>query len=114
MILSVNGLIFMELSAPEFFTINIEIFIFKYCASNNYIHPVIYSLYTTSLIIIFSPRVLPLSIFFGLGVVIVIYLLANVAYFTLLTPREMIASSAVAFVIIFNVNVKQESSLLIL
>jgi amino acid transporter len=42
-------------------------------------------------------KVLPLSIFFGLGVVIVIYLLANVAYFTLLTPREMINSSAVAF-----------------
>ena len=47
----------------------------------------------------FPNRVLPLSIFMGLGVVIIIYLFANVAYFTLLTPREMIASSAVAFVI---------------
>ena len=40
-----------------------------------------------------------MSIFIGLGVVIVIYAFANVAYFTLLTPKEMMASSAVAFVI---------------
>ncbi|CAF1036527.1 unnamed protein product [Brachionus calyciflorus] len=42
-------------------------------------------------------RVLPVSIFFGLGAVIVIYVFANIAYFTLLSPKEMIASSAVAF-----------------
>lgn len=48
--------------------------------------------------IFLSYRVLPLSIFIGLGIVIVIYAFANVAYFTLLTPKEMIESSAVAFV----------------
>ncbi|CAF0717306.1 unnamed protein product [Brachionus calyciflorus] len=42
-------------------------------------------------------QVLPMSIFFGLTAVIVIYLFINIAYFTLLTPNEMINSIAVAF-----------------
>jgi hypothetical protein len=39
-----------------------------------------------------------MAIFVGLTIVILVYAFANVAYFTLLTPREMITSSAVAFV----------------
>jgi hypothetical protein len=39
-----------------------------------------------------------LAIWFGVSVVTVIYTFANVAYFTLLTPKEMVASSAVAAV----------------
>lgn len=42
-------------------------------------------------------RTLPLSIGIGLMIVIVIYLFANVSYFVLLAPREMIKSNAVAF-----------------
>lgn len=39
-----------------------------------------------------------MSIFLGLGGVILIYVFANVAYFTLLNPVEMIKSTAVAYV----------------
>merc|ERR1712127_28273 len=42
-------------------------------------------------------KVLPVSITFGLSAVIGIYLAVNIAYFTLLSPKEMIESSAVAF-----------------
>lgn len=42
-------------------------------------------------------KVLPLSIYLGLISVILIYILINVAYFTLLSPKQMIDSSAVAF-----------------
>lgn len=42
-------------------------------------------------------KVLPPAILIGLTIVIAIYVCANIAYFTLLSPREMIASSAVAF-----------------
>lgn len=39
-----------------------------------------------------------MSIFLGLGGVILIYVFANIAYFTLLSPSEMIRSTAVAYV----------------
>ncbi|RNA43418.1 Y+L amino acid transporter 2 [Brachionus plicatilis] len=42
-------------------------------------------------------KVLPMSIFLGLGGVILIYVFANIAYFTLLNPFEIIKSSAVAY-----------------
>lgn len=42
-------------------------------------------------------KVLPLSIYLGLFAVILIYILINIAYFTLLSPKQMIDSSAVAF-----------------
>jgi L-type amino acid transporter 5 len=41
-------------------------------------------------------KTLPRSIWLGLIIVIVVYTFTNVAYFTLLTPREMLASNAVA------------------
>lgn len=47
-------------------------------------------------------RVLPVSITMGLSGVIVIYTFVNIAYFTLLSPKEMIESGAVAFVCISN------------
>ena len=43
-------------------------------------------------------KTLPISIAVGLFIVTLIYLLANTAYFVLLSPKEMIASNAVAFV----------------
>ena len=43
-------------------------------------------------------RILAPSIMIGLITVIFTYVFANVAYFTQLTPAEMIRSSAVAFV----------------
>lgn len=42
-------------------------------------------------------RTFPLSIFGGLFMVIIIYLLVNIAYLTFLSPKEMIMSNAVAF-----------------
>lgn len=42
-------------------------------------------------------RVLPISITMGLTAVTLIYLFVNVAYFTLLSPKDMIDSNAVAF-----------------
>lgn len=42
-------------------------------------------------------RTFPISIAVGLTIVIIIYFFSNVAYFTLLSPREMITSDAVAF-----------------
>lgn len=42
-------------------------------------------------------KVLPVSIITGLGIVIFIYIFVNLSYFTLLSPKEMIESSAVAF-----------------
>jgi len=42
-------------------------------------------------------KVLPVSITMGLSGVIVIYTFVNIAYFTLLSPKEMIESGAVAF-----------------
>lgn len=41
---------------------------------------------------------LPRSIWIGLITVIVVYSFTNVAYFTLLTPKEMLESNAVAVV----------------
>ena len=43
-------------------------------------------------------RNLPLSIWIGVALVTLVYSLANIAYFTLLSPAEMIASNAVAVV----------------
>jgi hypothetical protein len=43
-------------------------------------------------------RTLPRAIWLGLVVVIIVYTFTNIAYFTLLTPKEMIESSAVAVV----------------
>ncbi len=43
-------------------------------------------------------RTFPLSILLGLTISTVIYLLANVAFFTFLTPREVMNSNVVAFV----------------
>lgn len=42
-------------------------------------------------------KTFPISIFTGLGLVIFIYLSVNVAYLTLLSPKEMMESNAVAF-----------------
>jgi amino acid transporter len=44
-----------------------------------------------------SNRTLPRAILLGLSGVIAIYTCVNVAYFTLLSPKDMMASSAVAF-----------------
>ena len=41
---------------------------------------------------------LPRAIYISMPVVIVIYLLANVAYFAVLTPLEILSSNAVAVV----------------
>jgi len=41
-------------------------------------------------------KTLPRSIWLGLIIVIVVYTFTNIAYFTLLTPREMLESNAVA------------------
>lgn len=41
-------------------------------------------------------KTLPRSIWLGLFIVIVVYTFTNIAYFTLLTPSEMLASNAVA------------------
>lgn len=43
-------------------------------------------------------RTLPRSIWIGLIIVIVVYTFTNIAYFTLLTPRKMLESNAVAVV----------------
>lgn len=43
-------------------------------------------------------RNLPRAIFLSLTIVTLIYVLANIAYFTVLTPSEMITSDAVAVV----------------
>ena len=48
-------------------------------------------------------RNLPLSIIIAIPTVIVIYLLANVSYFTVMTAEELLASPAVAMV---NVNLQ--------
>jgi len=45
-----------------------------------------------------SFRTFPVSIFGGLAMVMAIYLSVNMAYLTFLSPKEMIASNAVAFV----------------
>lgn len=41
---------------------------------------------------------LPRAIYASLPAIIVIYLLANIAYFTVLTPTEILSSNAVAVV----------------
>lgn len=46
-------------------------------------------------------RTFPISIFTGLTMVIFIYLSVNVAYLTLLSPKELMQSNAVAFVSYF-------------
>lgn len=47
---------------------------------------------------------LPRSIWIGLTTVIIVYSLTNVAYFTLLTPKEMLESNAVAVVLFSKTN----------
>ncbi|CAK9303811.1 unnamed protein product [Gordionus sp. m RMFG-2023] len=42
-------------------------------------------------------RNLPLSIIIGMPIVTIVYVLTNIAYFVILTPREIIDSKAVAF-----------------
>lgn len=42
-------------------------------------------------------KVLPFSIYIGLTLVTAIYIIINIAYFTLLSPKEMMESSVVAF-----------------
>lgn len=46
----------------------------------------------------FAPRNLPLAIVIGIPVVTVCYVLVNIAYFTAMTPNEVLLSEAVAVV----------------
>ena len=50
------------------------------------------------LLILFSYRDLPLSILIGIPLVTVCYVLVNIAYLAVLTPAEVMESSAVAVV----------------
>lgn len=52
----------------------------------------------TSLCLYFITRNVPLGIVISLSAVTIIYLMANIAYFTLLSPAEILASNAVAAV----------------
>lgn len=44
------------------------------------------------------PRTIPLAITFSMVTVIVFYVLVNVAYYTMMTPTELLLSDAVAVV----------------
>lgn len=48
-----------------------------------------------------SCRNIPLSIVISMSMITMVYLMANVAYFTLLSPNQILTSTAVAAVIIF-------------
>ena len=50
------------------------------------------------LLLLFSYRDLPLSILIGIPLVTVCYVLVNIAYLAVLTPAEVMESSAVAVV----------------
>lgn len=46
----------------------------------------------------FINRNFPITIFIGIPMVTVLYILVNIAYFTAMTPDELLASNAVAIV----------------
>ena len=46
---------------------------------------------TSSLIILFPPRNIPLSLVISMATIIIIYVLTNIAYFTLLSPEEVLS-----------------------
>lgn len=49
------------------------------------------------------PRNLPMAIFIAMPIVTLFYVLANLSYFVVLTPSEIIASEAVAVVCIHQI-----------
>lgn len=55
-------------------------------------------------------RNLPLAIFIGISLVSVCYVLVNIAYFTVMTPTELLQSQAVAVVRVSTFNLKSVES----
>lgn len=54
--------------------------------------------FTMTVLFHFSTRNLPRAIYISIPLVTVMYVMANVAYFTVISPREMLASYATAVV----------------